>query len=100
VFDLAGVFTGHRGSWSVVSPGAPPFPARGDITRSPATWIAQGAYFCKHLARRVRLLLHAQAGQSGTPGKEEARMGSKAWMLVWAGVLVSSVLCVYAAVWN
>jgi hypothetical protein len=36
----------------------------------------------------------------GTAGKEEALMGNKAWMLVWAGVLVSSVLCVYAAVWN
>jgi hypothetical protein len=34
------------------------------------------------------------------PGKEEALMGNKAWMLVWAGVFVSAVLCVYAAVWN
>jgi hypothetical protein len=59
-----------------------------------------GAYFCKQLASRVRLLLHAQAGRLGTPGKAEAQMGNKAWMLVWIGVLVSSVLCVYAAVWN
>jgi hypothetical protein len=36
----------------------------------------------------------------GTPRKEEALMGNKAWMLVWAGVFVSSVLCVYGAVWN
>jgi hypothetical protein len=35
-----------------------------------------------------------------TRGKEEATMGYKAWMLVWAGVAVSAVLCVYAAVWN
>jgi hypothetical protein len=46
------------------------------------------------------LLLDAQAGGWATRGKEEAQMGSKAWMLVWVGVLVSSVLCVYAAVWN
>jgi hypothetical protein len=38
---------------------------------------------------------------SGNPGKEEeATMGKKAWMLVWAGVSVSAVLCVYGAVWN
>jgi hypothetical protein len=34
------------------------------------------------------------------PGKEEATMGYKGWMLVWVGVTVSAVLCVYAAVWN
>jgi len=27
-------------------------------------------------------------------------MGTKAWMLVWAGISVSVVLCVYGAVWN
>jgi len=27
-------------------------------------------------------------------------MGNKAWMLVWIGITVSAVLCVYAAVWN
>jgi hypothetical protein len=44
--------------------------------------------------------MHAQAGRLGTPGKEEATMGNKAWILVWLGVAVSAVLCVYAAVWN
>jgi hypothetical protein len=36
----------------------------------------------------------------GAPGKEESSMGNKAWMLVWVGVAVSAVLCVYAAVVN
>jgi len=27
-------------------------------------------------------------------------MGYKSWMLVWTGVTVSAVLCIYAAVWN
>jgi hypothetical protein len=27
-------------------------------------------------------------------------VGKKGWMLVWAGVSVFAVLCVYAAVWN
>jgi hypothetical protein len=27
-------------------------------------------------------------------------IGNKAWMLLWAGVAVFAVLCVYAAVWN
>jgi hypothetical protein len=27
-------------------------------------------------------------------------VGNKGWMLVWAGVSVLAVLCVYAAVWN
>jgi hypothetical protein len=36
----------------------------------------------------------------GTPRKEEALMGNKAWMLVWGGILVSSVLCVYGAIFN
>ena len=40
------------------------------------------------------------SGAVRPPGKEEARMGNKAWMLVWAGVFVSTVLCVYAVVWN
>jgi hypothetical protein len=31
---------------------------------------------------------------------EEAAIGDKAWMLVWAGVAVFAVLCVYAAVSN
>ena len=31
---------------------------------------------------------------------EEVTIGPKAWMLVWAGVAVFAVLCVYAAVWN
>ncbi len=30
----------------------------------------------------------------------DATIGNKAWMLVWAGVSVFAVLCVYAAVWN
>ncbi len=77
-----------------------------DPTRVPSCVFAMsnttctGSYFCKHPARNVRLLFHAQAGWWGTPGKEEARMGNKAWMLVWAGVFVSAVLCVYAVVWN
>ena len=29
-----------------------------------------------------------------------ATLGNKGWMLVWAGVSVLAVLCVYAAVWN
>jgi hypothetical protein len=33
-------------------------------------------------------------------GRKKATMGNKAWMLVWLGVAVSAVLCVYAAVWN
>jgi hypothetical protein len=33
-------------------------------------------------------------------GKRNDTMGNKAWMLVWAGVAVSAVLCVYAAVVN
>jgi hypothetical protein len=36
----------------------------------------------------------------GAPGKEEARMGNKAWMLLWAGIFAFSVLCVYGAVRN
>jgi hypothetical protein len=36
----------------------------------------------------------------GAAGKEKALMGKKAWMLVWAGVFVSSVLCVYGVVAN
>jgi hypothetical protein len=39
-------------------------------------------------------------GDLGIPGKEIATMGNKAWMLVWVGISVSAVLCVYAAVWN
>ena len=31
---------------------------------------------------------------------EETTIGTKAWTLVWAGVAVFAVLCVYAAVWN
>ncbi len=27
-------------------------------------------------------------------------IGNKGWMLIWAGVSVFAVLCVYAAVWN
>jgi hypothetical protein len=27
-------------------------------------------------------------------------LGNKGWILVWAGVSVFAVLCVYAAVWN
>jgi hypothetical protein len=27
-------------------------------------------------------------------------VGNKGWMLVWAGVSVFAVLCVYGAVWN
>ena len=27
-------------------------------------------------------------------------VGNKGWMLVWAGISVLAVLCVYAAVWN
>lgn len=27
-------------------------------------------------------------------------LGNKGWMLLWAGVSVFAVLCVYAAVWN
>jgi hypothetical protein len=42
---------------------------------------------------------HKRGGRA-THGKEEALMGRKAWMLVWAGVFVSSVLCVYGAVFN
>jgi hypothetical protein len=47
--------------------------------------------------------MHAQAGDFGTPRKEDGTMvtvGNKGWMLVWAGVSVFGVLCVYAAVWN
>ena len=65
-----------------------------------ATVYKSAAYFCKHLARKVRLLLHAQAGRLGASGKEEPLMGNKAWVLVWAGVLVSAVLCVYGVVAN
>jgi len=46
--------------------------------------------------------MHAQAG-IGTSGKENGSMetiGSKGWMLMWAGVAVFAVLCVYAAVSN
>jgi hypothetical protein len=32
--------------------------------------------------------------------EESTAIGNKAWMLVWAGVAVFAVLCVYAAVWN
>jgi hypothetical protein len=39
-------------------------------------------------------------GDLDIPGKESATMGNKAWMLVWVGISVSAVLCVYAAVWN
>ena len=27
-------------------------------------------------------------------------LGNKGWMLMWAGVSVFAVLCVYTAVWN
>lgn len=27
-------------------------------------------------------------------------LGNKGWMLMWAGVAVFAVLCVYGAVWN
>jgi hypothetical protein len=43
------------------------------------------------------------SGRFGAPGKEDGTMvtvGKKGWMLVWAGVSVFAVLCVYAAVWN
>jgi hypothetical protein len=36
----------------------------------------------------------------GAAGKDEALMGKKAWTLVWAGIFVSAVFCVYGAVWN
>jgi hypothetical protein len=39
----------------------------------------------------------------GTPGKEDGTMvtiSNKGWMLMWAGVAVFAVLCVYAAVTN
>jgi hypothetical protein len=39
----------------------------------------------------------------GPPGKEDGTMetiSSKGWMLMWAGVAVFAVLCVYAAVTN
>lgn len=31
---------------------------------------------------------------------EAATIGTKAWMLVWAGVFVFALLCVYAAALN
>jgi hypothetical protein len=31
---------------------------------------------------------------------EGTTMGYKSWMLVWTGVAVSAVFCIYAAVWN
>jgi hypothetical protein len=44
--------------------------------------------------------IHKLAGRP-PPGKEETHlMGKKAWMLTWAGIFVSSILCVYAAIWN
>ena len=33
-------------------------------------------------------------------GTEETTIGTKGWMLVWAGVAVFAALCVYAAVWG
>jgi hypothetical protein len=38
--------------------------------------------------------------EEATMDSEEVTIGNKAWMLLWAGVSVFAVLCVYAAVWN
>jgi hypothetical protein len=40
------------------------------------------------------------SSEAATIGSEAAKIGTKAWMLVWAGVFVFALLCVYAAVWN
>jgi hypothetical protein len=47
--------------------------------------------------------MHAQAGDLAPLERKNGTMttvGNKGWMLVWAGVSVFAVLCVYAAVWN
>jgi hypothetical protein len=46
------------------------------------------------------LVTSRTSGVVGAPGKDEARMGQKAWMLLWGGVFVFAVLCVYGAVRN
>ena len=43
------------------------------------------------------------SGRFDTPERKKGTMatvGNKGWMLVWAGVSVFAVLCVYAAVSN
>jgi hypothetical protein len=59
----------------------------------------QGAYFCKHLQGKLACE-STHKRRLAISGKEQEDMGYKGWMLVWAGVSVSAVLCVYAAVWN
>jgi hypothetical protein len=47
--------------------------------------------------------MHAQAGDLAPLERKTDPMvtiGNKGWMLVWAGVSVFAVLCVYAAVSN
>jgi hypothetical protein len=63
------------------------------------------AYFCKHPSERIACeRTHkrdsAPMEEEATMDSEEVTIGNKAWMLLWAGVSVFAVLCVYAAVWN
>ena len=70
----------------------------------PSEFTATGIFFARTFASTCRVKLACEythkPGDLAPPGKEEATMGNKAWMLVWVGVSVSAVLCVYAAVWN
>jgi hypothetical protein len=81
------------------NPFAPAWAGWGESTRE----FSLDAYFCKHLPPGDKLVNARTSGQFGTPGKEDgpmATIGNKGWMLMWAGVSVFAVLCVYAAVSN
>jgi hypothetical protein len=82
-----------------------PDPPSGDLDGTPAphrvrTFASTRLHelVCDHTHKRVRFRYVRK--EEAAMSSETTTISDKAWMLVWAGVLVFAALCVYAAALN